>query len=291
MYRLDTPKFPEFSYNPILSFNLNPLSAEQTLPRNIQTHLHHMAVEETLPFLLLKNCPITHDSHQKESHKKPLEELFALGLMKNLYCQPFCEKYEEGAFMPLISLKGYGVERFLLERQRLFDWHTDHLHFGLEEGVHFLILFCIQGEPTVQTELLLIDECVKELPSSVVKDLQKPVFQMRTDPQRVGAILQSDFQGGFYIQYSQDVEQGIKAQTEEGSKALRYFTEYLNEAEPYQLTLEKGDCFMINNQKVLHRYQICDFTIPEKTHRWVQRLHLQINYQTLVQETFSREKT
>lgn len=274
-----------------------------TISSDIYCALREVALHETVPVLLLKNCPLncnpgpTPETDNHTPQKGFVEEFFSLGMMRAMFGKPFHDKAEkQGEVIGQINaVKGYETEKSSRGTSADFEWHSEHVHLSLEEGVHFLSLFCIKGDPNATTKLLPVETCIKDLPNWVKEGLQRSAFRMQTGPSwrsskvsRISPILQPDGIGGFNMQYNHDLINRLIGEDEGAAHVLDYFSKHVNDIEPEGVVLENGDCLIINNKKVLHRRDAYQISTSWEDRRWLQRLYMQIDYSEIVKEIFKK---
>jgi hypothetical protein len=276
----------------------------ELLPFPVQKLCAEMNLWGTPQALLLKNCPVTiHPVSTPEEDKHDLkkgflDELFLLGLMDILYSKAYHDrhgKYGE-VIGQVIAKKESEYELSSRGSKVRFNFHTEIPQ--IEEPIDILTLFCIKGDPLAATEILSVDTFLKGLPQWVIEGMQRPIFEMRAGPTwtdksgRTYPILEPDFSNGFYLRFNSDLKDRLIGVNSEAKHVVDYLRQHLESGfEFHSVILEKGDCLIINNRKVLHARNAYTPSTSWEERRWLLRGYSRLDWPRLIHNyILSKEK-
>lgn len=275
---------------------------KQTLNSQSRELMDEMATKGETSLVLFKDCPVsgegglpsTPNTDTQPKEKDYVSEYFMLGLGGLLQCKPYIAvgEKDESIIHQVIPLNPNSISG--TGSKIKFNLHTENAH-ELNPPDFFLLL-CLKGDLKADTTYCLLDDLLKSMPESVIKQLEKPEFIFKTGDsftkhdQIQGSILTRNNYGIYEIRVNTALNR-CNPISQDASKALEYVKDHLeNGLDVHSVNLTQGDMLVINNKRMLHGRQGFEPSTTPEEKRWLQRMYLKKDSQSHVESLIDRKE-
>ena len=286
-------KIKESFYRKLNKIKLDPYTKFDHIKTIIEKSNLHKEIfpslsfqKDNVPIIFIENLPIDHNLINTPlddcycPNKERTTEKVLLTLTTALEIPPYINMDEKGnsVIQNIVPIKGKEFELSGASSLVTFNWHTENVHEA--SPADYFILSALRGDKNAFTSIMLVQDIVKAIPKSMIKELLKTSFIMRTGPTYIKEInfmrpiLSMDEKGNYDMHYNSDINRCIPINSF-GENLYMHLQHYIKEKVPsYAVSLRPGEALIINNKKALHKRDAFEVSTSVEERRWLQVVYL-----------------